>query len=94
MSAPVPARWAEGDPVRINYPKAPYRNARVRLDDGGPKVKVRWRGEDGPKVGRHVVAWYGQEHEQWIPRERLTRPGPLSVEDMARLDALFGRNAR
>jgi hypothetical protein len=63
-------RWQK---VRINYPNAPYRIGHVERDDGGPKVLVSWRSQDGPKVGRNVVAWHGATHEQWFPRERLER---------------------
>jgi hypothetical protein len=86
--------WPRDAPVRINYRRAHYRHAHVETDDGGPKVKVRWYSADGPKVGRHVVAWHGQLHEQWISRERLTSPGPLSDDDTARLSAYWEGGGR
>jgi hypothetical protein len=67
------ARFQKWDKVRINYPRAPYRTGHVEKDDGGPKVLVKWRSQDGPQVGRNVVAYYGREHEQWFPRERLEK---------------------
>ena len=66
-------KFNPGNRVKINYPRAPYRIGFVVQDDGGPKVKVKWRAQDGPQVGRNVVAYYGREHEQWIPRERLEK---------------------
>jgi len=61
--------------VKISYsannPVVPYRYGYVVEDSGGPKVKVRWKAADGPKVGYRVVLYHGKTHEQWIPRERL-----------------------
>lgn len=67
----TPYRFRMEEQVRINYPRAPYRIGYVVADDGGPKVKVRWRAQDGPDIGRHVVAYRGAEHVQMFPRERL-----------------------
>ena len=76
---PEADRFSRHQRVRINYsinnPVVAYRYGSVVKDEGGPKVLVHWRAQDGPKVGRHVVAYYGAEHEQWIPRERLERAG-------------------
>jgi hypothetical protein len=61
--------------VRIDYngnPVTPYRRGWVIRDDGGPKVLVRWKAEDGPRIARNVVLYHGKTYEQWIPRERLT----------------------
>ena len=62
-----------GEHVKITYPRAPYRDGYVIQDDGGPKVKVRWKAQDGPKVGYRVVLYHGRRHEQWFPRERLEK---------------------
>lgn len=79
--------WLQGEPERfrsfqdvtIHYPNpvlwVTYRRAMVLQDDGGPKVKVQWRAEDGPRIARNVVLYHGDTHEQWIPRERLSAKG-------------------
>lgn len=72
---PVEQRFQGRPRVKINYsinnPVVPYRYGYVIEDNGGLKVKVRWKAQDGSKVGRNVVAYHGRTHEQWIPRERL-----------------------
>jgi hypothetical protein len=63
------------DPVWISYPNsaAADRGAVVVDDDGGPKVKVRWqtRRPDPGRPGRRRAFYYGPEHVQSIPRERI-----------------------
>jgi hypothetical protein len=68
---PLDLRFSPYDRVTISYDNRPLlREGYVVADDGGPKVKVRWRAQDGPRTGRHV-AWRGAEHIQLIPRHRL-----------------------
>lgn len=74
-----------GDPVRfrphqdvvISYPNpsavgVARRRGWVVEDNGGPKVKVVWHGDDIKIPGRRYVLRHGYEHQQWIPRERLS----------------------
>lgn len=82
VNRPVPPeqRFRPGRRAKLSYsenhPVMHSREVWIISDDGGPKVKVSWRGADGPKVGRRVVAYYGKEHEQWVPRGRLSIPVP------------------
>ena len=71
VSTDQPVRFLRFQQVWITYPSLPARRATVERDGGGPKVLVRWRAQDGPKVGRNVVLYRGRDHEQWLPRERL-----------------------
>jgi hypothetical protein len=68
-------RLRTGQTVKILYPNLnnhiPSRRGFVIQDDGGPKVKVTWYAQDGPKIARNVVTHHGARHQQWIPRERL-----------------------
>lgn len=77
MTAPIvpqAARFTPWDRVTITYENRPIqRDGWIVSDDGGPKVRVRWRAQDGPRIGRHVVPHHGAEHEQMIPRGRLVR---------------------
>lgn len=75
-AVPEAERLQPFDSVRITYAPGnvvPYRHAWVVADDGGPKVLVRWRTQDGPRVARNVVLYHGHEVEQRIPRERLVK---------------------